>query len=61
LPGTIPFPAVQFDLDPTQALTITLEVKFDFQLEGDSDFRFGQPEGYVAALFRTPQWTIRRA
>jgi hypothetical protein len=61
LPGTMLFPSVAFDLDPSQPLTVTLEVKFDFQLEGSSMFRFGNFGGFVAAFFRTPQWTIRRA
>ncbi len=61
LPGSLFFPEVAFDLDPTQPLTATLELKFDLQLEGVSLFRFGNFGGFVAALFRTPQWTLAKA
>ncbi len=61
LPGSLFFPPVAFDLDPRQALTVTLELKFDFQLEGSAMFRFGNYGGFVASLFRTPQWHLERA
>jgi hypothetical protein len=61
LPGSLFFPPVGFNLDPTHALTITLELKFDLQLEGDSLFRYGNYGGFVAALWRTPQWHIEQA
>lgn len=61
LPGTLFFPPVAFDLDPGQALSITLEVKLDLQFDGEATFRFGNYRGLVAALFRTQQWHLEPA
>lgn len=58
LPGFLPFPPLQFYVGPGQPLTATLELKFDFQLEGGAMIRFGNFGGLVPALFRTPQWSL---
>ncbi|WP_433240786.1 hypothetical protein ACQPYK_35100 [Streptosporangium sp. CA-135522] len=60
LPGFLPFPRVDFNLDPAHTVTSTLEVRFDFQLEGIAGTKFGTHLVSRDALLRLSQWTIGR-
>ncbi|WP_143543001.1 hypothetical protein [Rhodococcus sp. NCIMB 12038] len=58
LPGNMPMPRVEFQLDVNNPLTIDLEIKLDLQLEGHSGFWFGNERIFFPALLRTHQWLL---
>jgi hypothetical protein len=65
--GDFPFPPVSFDLDPKQPLTVTVEVRFDVQLEGESMFAFWPMNGGFLnsnahmLVLGNYQWTLQRS
>ncbi|MFI7536682.1 hypothetical protein [Streptosporangium sp. NPDC049376] len=64
-PGFLPFPRVEFQLNPSRVLIIKVELRLDFQMEGSSHIYFGsqtigQPPQRVDVLYKGFQWFIRR-
>lgn len=59
-PGSMSFPGVDFNLDPAHNVTTTLEVRLDFQLEGEAGTKFGVREVFRDAILQLFQWNINR-
>jgi hypothetical protein len=59
LPGFLGFPPVEFDLDRSREVIVHTQVRFDFQLEGDSEFRFGGVGHMNPAILRQFQWKLQ--
>lgn len=60
LPGHIDFPRADFNVDPAFTIVIFLEVRFDFQLEGQAVTKFGFREIFRDAVLQFFQWNIQR-
>ena len=59
LPGFILYPSIDFDLNREIDVAVWVGCRFDFQLEGHSDFRFGGIGHMDPALLRGMQWHLQ--
>jgi hypothetical protein len=59
LPGFFHFPSVDFDLNRQLPVAVYTGLKFDFQLEGEAEFRFGGIGHMNPALVQGSQWTLQ--
>lgn len=59
LPGFISFPSIDFDLNRQLDVAVYTGLSFDFQLEGDADFRFGGIGHMNPSLFQGSQWRLQ--
>jgi hypothetical protein len=59
LPGYFFYPPIDFDLNRQLDVAVYTGLKFDFQLEGDSEFRFGGVGHMNPSLFQGSQWKLQ--
>jgi hypothetical protein len=59
LPGFIPFPSIDFDLNRQLDVAVYTGLRFEFQLEGDVELIFGGIGHRNPSLWQASQWRLQ--